>query len=134
MKFFLKKILDKQFVIFLLVGGLNTVFGYSIFALFIYIGLHYSVAVLLSTILGVIFNFHTIGRFVFGSDETSRIFKFFLVYGVVYGLNVFGIFVFYQFGVSEYIAGAVLILPVAMVAFLLNKKFVFIPSSTRVGE
>ena len=55
-----------KFVRFLLVGVLNTLFGYFSFATLIIIGLDYKLAALLATIIGVLFNFQTTGRLVFG--------------------------------------------------------------------
>lgn len=54
---------------FLLVGVMNAAFGYGCFAAFLYLGLHYSLALLLATILGVLFNFKSIGALVFGSKK-----------------------------------------------------------------
>lgn len=48
--------IDWLFVKFILVGILNTAFGYGAFALLMYTGLHYSAAVVLSTIAGILFN------------------------------------------------------------------------------
>ena len=56
----------RKFVRFLLVGVLNTLFGYFSFATLIIIGLDYKLAALLATIIGVLFNFQTTGRLVFG--------------------------------------------------------------------
>ena len=48
---------NNKLIKFILVGILNTAFGYSLFALFIFLNMHYSLAVFLSTVLGVLFNF-----------------------------------------------------------------------------
>ncbi|NCQ92050.1 MAG: hypothetical protein GPI94_15420 [Microcystis aeruginosa LG13-03] len=63
---FVKLLKKHRFVRFLLVGVLNTIFGYSLFAVLILIGLNYKYAVLIGTIQGVLFNFQTTGRLVFG--------------------------------------------------------------------
>ncbi|MCU7242422.1 MAG: GtrA family protein [Microcystis aeruginosa WS75] len=55
-----------KFARFLLVGVLNTIFGYFLYGTLILIGLDYKLAVLLATILGVLFNFQTTGRLVLG--------------------------------------------------------------------
>ena len=55
-----------RFVRFLLVDVINTLFGYFSFATLIIIGLDYKLAALLATIQGVLFNFQTTGRLVFG--------------------------------------------------------------------
>ncbi|PIT88164.1 MAG: polysaccharide biosynthesis protein GtrA [Candidatus Magasanikbacteria bacterium CG10_big_fil_rev_8_21_14_0_10_36_32] len=122
----IKKILSYRYIRFLLVGFMNTVFGYGLYAFFIFIGLHYSVAALLGTVLGVLFNFQTIGRLVFGRSDSKFVFlRFVAVYALGYVLNVALIYVLKQVGFNDYLAGAVLILPVATLIYFLNSKFVF---------
>lgn len=116
----------RQFVVFVLVGGLNTAVGYGLFAAFLFLGLHYGVAALLSTVLGVLFNFQTIGRLVFGSRDPSLVLRFVAVYAFTYLLNVGALWAFHRpdrAGVLAVQAG--LALPVALVAFLLHRTFVF---------
>lgn len=76
-------------LIFLLIGGLNTVFGYSIYAFFIYINVNYRSAILISTILGVIFNFFTY-RFFYSHKHLSLYLfaKFLISYSLVYFVNL----------------------------------------------
>ncbi len=116
---------DNKFIRFLFVGGLNTIFGYLMFALFIFLDFHYSIAVLLSTILGVLFNFKTTGRFVFGNQDNILLFKFVGVYVLIYILNTSALKVFNLYRLNMYVAGLIVLLPMAMIAFVLNKKFVF---------
>jgi len=116
---------DSRLFKFLLVGGLNTLFGYSLFAVLIYAGLHYTVAVFIGTIIGVVFNFKTTGKLVFKSHDNSLILKFFGVYGVIYLLNIIGLYLLEKISIDIYIAGMILILPMALVSFGLNKRFVF---------
>ena len=118
--------IKRQLISFLLVGILNTAFGYGLFALFIYIGLYYPLAVLFSTILGVLFNFKTIGNLVFGSSDNRLIFKFVLVYVITYLLYIFFLWLFKRLGFENmYINGFVLVVPLAIISFILNKFFVF---------
>lgn len=121
-----------QFLRFLFVGGVNTLFGYAVFALFIFLGLHYSVAIFLATVIGVLFNFFTYGRFVFFDRRFRLIVRFVLVYVVYYLVYVTGLAALTRWGLNEYAAGALLALPVALVAFTLNKKFVFVKKT--VGD
>jgi len=118
-----------QFLLFLIVGGLNTIFGYSMFALLIFLGMHYVLASLLATVLGILFNFKTIGTIVFRSKRDGLILKFFVVYLLSYCINIILLKVFLSFRVNIYLAGAIITILMAFPVFLLNKKFVF-----RVGE
>jgi len=118
--------LDNHFIRFILVGILNTMVGYGLFALFIYLGLHYSLAVLFSTILGILFNFKSIGKLVFNSNNNERIYHFISVYILLYLLNVSGLWGLSSFGMENmYVAGAILLAPLAIISFILNKNFVF---------
>lgn len=117
--------IDKRFMKFLFVGLLNTIFGYSIFALFIFLNVHYSIASLLSTVLGVIFNFKTISKLVFKNNNNALIFKFIGVYTVIYIVNISFLRIFKTLSVNMYIAGGILVLPLAILSFILNKKYVF---------
>jgi putative flippase GtrA len=121
----IRELLQKQFVRFLFVGGLNTLFGYSLFAVFIFVGLHYTIAAFIGTVLGVLFNFKTTGKLVFDSHDNRLLWKFFGVYVLMYLLNIIGLYFLDILIKNIYISGAVLILPMALVGFVLNKRFVF---------
>jgi|WetSurMetagenome_2_1015567.scaffolds.fasta_scaffold64017_3 putative flippase GtrA len=110
---------------FLVVGGLNTAFGYGVFALFIVLGVHYAIAALLSTVLGILFNFKTTGTLVFRSHDNALIAKFFAVYGVNYVLGVLILKAFKALGVNVLVTAAITTLPMAALAFLLMRRFVF---------
>jgi len=113
------------FIRFIAVGLINTIFGYGLYLTCLYIGFNYMLAALISTILGVIFNFFTTGRLVFSSNDNSLIFKFIFVYLIIYFFTILGITVLNLFTISYEIAGAFMILPNAILAFFLNKRMVF---------
>lgn len=114
-----------RFARFLVVGAVNTVFGYAGFAVLLLLGLHYAVAALLSTILGVLFNFQTIGRLVFGSREPWLIFRFVGVYGATYVLNVAALRLLAGGPLDILATQALLVLPMAGLSFALHRRFVF---------
>lgn len=121
----LKQLLENKLVRFFLVSGVNTAFGYGLFALFLFIGIRYPLALLMSTVSGILFNFKTIGVLVFRSSDNLLLFKFFAVYGVTYLFNLGGLAALKSFNVSAYVGGAILLIPIGLLAFLLNQKFVF---------
>ena len=114
-----------QFVRFLLVGGLNTAFGYGVFAGLIMLRLPYPIAALLSTVAGVLFNFKSYGTLVFGGAHNRLLFRFAGVYALLYGINLIPLAWAKQHGVSLLVTGAVVALPMAGIGFLLNRSFVF---------
>lgn len=116
---------SRQFVRFLFVGVLNTAVGYALFAVFVLLGLHYGLAAALSTVLGVLFNFQTIGRIVFESRDRSLIFRFTAVYVITYLLNVGILRALEWTQVHVLVIQAGLTLPMATLAFVLHRRFVF---------
>ena len=116
-----------RFFRFLLVGILNAAVGYGLFALFIYLGLHYSLANLVATILAVCFNFISTGKLVFkqkGSGSATAV-RFALVYALLYGVNVLLLSVLLITGITEYLAGLLLIPVSAGLAYILHSQFTF---------
>lgn len=117
--------LKQEIIRFIGVGLVNTLFGYMIYAVLIYWGLYYVYAVFFATVAGVLFNFKTIGTFVFQSDDNTRLLHFIGVYTIVYAINVGLINLFSVWGIDYYMAGFLAIFPCAGVSFVLNKRFVF---------
>ena len=124
-KTFIIKFWNNQMFRFLVIGGVNTVFGYCMYALFTFIGLHYALASLFALISGILFNFNTTGKIVFNNTKPGLLFRFTGVYMISYLVNIFLLRLFAQSNYNMYFAGAILILPMALISFLLNKKIVF---------
>ena len=116
---------NTKFVKYLLVGLLNTVFGYSAFALLIFLNIHYVLASFLATIAGILFNFKTIGRIVFKNNDNSIILKFFAVYGFNFLLGLVGLKIFNNYNFNMYLAGFILLIATTPVSFYFNNRFVF---------
>lgn len=117
--------MKNQFVLFLFIGVINTLFSYGVFALLIFYKLHYTIAVMVATILGVIFNFNTFGRIVFKKMHKKLFLKFICVYGVLYFINI-GLFtVLSIWFYNKYVNGAFLMILCAALSYILNKHFVF---------
>lgn len=122
----IKKIIQNSFIRYLFVGGINTCFGYLVFAACVYLLKNVYIAVPVATVIGVLFNFNTYGAIVFNSRDYSRIFRFFGIYLLAMGINMGCLRLFAQYGLKNpYIGGAILTLPVAALSFVLMRKFVF---------
>lgn len=87
--------------------------------------MRYPLALLLSTCIGVLFNFKTIGRFVFARTNNNYFLKFVTVYGGIYFFNMILIKFLESFTNNFYLAGLVAMVPAAIIAFILNKFIVF---------
>lgn len=118
--------LKHSLIRFSCVGVVNTLFGAGLYSLFIYLGMPYKLSVLLSTVLGIFFNFKTTGFFVFRNRDNRLIIKFILSYIVIYFINISLIKMLMQTILfNEYMAGIVAIPIVALMSFLLQNFYVF---------
>ena len=112
---------------FLLVGVLNTFFGYAAYAVFLFVGFPYPVALLLATICGIIFNYFNFGKFVFSSNHDWLAFsKFVTVYAAIYAINVVGLCVLMQYFLIDPYAGQLICVPPSvLLSWLLMNYWVF---------
>jgi len=122
----IKRMFKLAFIKFIFVAGINTLFGYSIFALAVFILKDKYIATIVSTILGILFNFKTYSVLVFNSKDNSKIFRFFGVYLITLSIQLSMLKLLSVCGVvNPYIAGGILLLPISLLSFLLMRKFVF---------
>ncbi len=119
------KNVDRKFMKFLFVGALNTAFGYSVYALFVTLHASHNVALTIQYILGVLWNFKTTGVIVFKNHDNTRIVRFFLSYVVTYSINLVCLNLLVNFGVGKYLSQAIMVLPMAVLSFIIFKTFVF---------
>ena len=116
----------KQFIAFLFVGGINTLFGYGVYAFFIFIGFHYLYASLFSRLLGFVFNFFTMGKFVFKKMDIKLIKKFIIFNIFTYLLFIILIKLFSLWNVNVYLSGLIASGFMAILSYLINKYLVFL--------
>lgn len=122
----IKVVFNISFLKFLFVAGINTCFGYLMFAGCVYVLKNVYASVVVATIVAVLFNFNTYGRIVFKSKDHSRVYRFFAVYLFMMGIQMMFLKAFALAGVTNpYIAGGILTLPMAAISFFLMRKFVF---------
>jgi len=116
---------QRQLTNFIIVGVINTLFGYSLYAFFIFLGFPYPIALFLATCIGVVFNFKTVGKFVFSSKTNDHFLKFIMVYGGVYAVTVVLIKIMELYINNLYLASLVAIGASSVLTFVLNKYIVF---------
>jgi putative flippase GtrA len=110
---------------FVLVGGVNTCVGLALFYGALAVLPTTFSALVVSTLLAIIFNFFSTGSYVFRSRDPRRIGRFFAVYGVVFVYNAVGLALLERAGIDPRI-GAILLLPGAVIiSYVLNRTFVF---------
>ncbi|MCX7114390.1 MAG: GtrA family protein [Gammaproteobacteria bacterium] len=116
---------QQQLFNYILVGGINTILGYLVYAFCIFLGMDYPLAAFFSTVFAVIFNYKTVGKFVFKNTGNGIFVKFMLMYLVMYLFNMAFIKFIYFFNQNLYLAGFIAICPAATLSFILNKFIVF---------
>jgi putative flippase GtrA len=114
----------RRFIRFLVVGGLNTLVGYLIFAALILIGVPTPAAIVLATVLGVLFNYLSTGAIVF-RDRAGRLWRFAAVYCVQMALNIAGVTFLERAGLHPLIGGFVVLPVLVVLTFLAMRRFVF---------
>ena len=122
----IKRLWDIRIFRFFVIGGINTLFSYLVYALLVLIGAHYSLATLISTVLGVGFNFFTTGRIDFRSMDNRRFYRLVSVYVFTYFVNILLLrWLVDGMQLDKLIAGAVVTLPVALLSYFLNVNWTF---------
>jgi putative flippase GtrA len=115
----------RRFLRFLVVGFVNTVFGYSLFALIYFATGRHNIAIVIATTLGVLFNFFTTGRIVFGNRNAWAIVPFVLSYVLALGLNIWLLDILVRLGISALVAQALCLPAVVATSYLVNARIVF---------
>lgn len=115
----------KRFLKFGIAGVINTIFSYILFALLVYFGVKYWVATILCYLIGLLFNYKTIEKIAF-NDANKKSFKYFiLIFIFQCGLNIGLLTMLLHMGINEYLAAWIVVIPLAIVGYVLNKKYVF---------
>lgn len=117
---------------FVLVGGVNTAFGYIAFATCLAIGLEPAWTLTVSTLLGVAFNFLTTGSFAFGSRDPRRLPAFCLAYAALYAVNLSLLRMLAAIGIAPAAAQALLVVPLAAMSYVIQHDLVFRPPRRNV--
>ena len=117
---------DEKFIKYLFVGALNTAFAYFLYAVLVFVGFEPNVALTLQYIIGILWNFKTTGSLVFRNHNNMLIFKFIGCYLCTFTLNSICLYIMTEWiKINDYIAQAILVFPVALVAFTIMKFYVF---------
>lgn len=123
--------LDRQKVLYLLVGLFNTGVGISVFFV-LYLALrnllHYQLITIISHLLSVLSSWFMYRRFVFKSEASPLMeyLKFNLSSLIMLGFQMFGLFVFVdQFHINPIISQPIVVLVAVIVSYVIHSKFTF---------
>jgi len=109
----------RRFARFLVVGFVNTLFGYAVFSALVLAGLPDQTALPIAYVIGVIWNYFTTARLVFDEKGFSRVPHYVLAYLFIYALNAAGLAGLTGAGLHPLIAQALILPFAAVLAFLL---------------
>lgn len=128
----MKKIIDKIFsyqgLRFLFVGGLNTLVGYGIYALLVFLGVNYLISNTISTIIGVAHSYLWNRFFTFKSKNKAlkEITKFVSVYIASYLIGMCTLFIFKdKLNISPYLAGLINLVITTLISYFGHKYISF---------
>ena len=113
-----------QFAKFVAVGLLNTGFGYAVFAGIFLLTASQTVAIIVANLIGMTFNYFSIGRLVFASMGGVAP-RFFASYGVVLVVNLAMAEVARQYNLGGLLAQLALLPILVPLSYFLNALFVF---------
>jgi putative flippase GtrA len=108
-----------RFARFVAFGIVNTVFGYSVYAVLILADFAPQLALVLSVAAGIVWNYFTTARFVFGQRGFRKFPAYLLCYAVIYVANAGALHFALGLGLSPLVAQAVLLPLVAVLAYVL---------------
>ena len=118
-------IISNRFGRFLLVGGLNTLFGFAIFSILVLTDLSTWLVLIASNIAGIAFNFVTTGGLVFRDMSLSRIPRFLICYGVIFLFYLMLIELLSPLAGGRIWAMAIIVIPMAVLTYFIQSWFVF---------
>jgi putative flippase GtrA len=116
--------------LFLVAGGLNTGFGFAIYALFVYLQFPIWATVTLSMIAALIFNYLTYGGMVFKDLSWRNLPLFVIFYASLAALNTALLHGLNGLGFGALMAQAILVPPLALISYVGLSYFVFHKSQT----
>ena len=124
----IKKIFSYQGIRFLFVGGLNTIVGYGVYALLLYLNVNYLVANTISTIIGIAHSYLWNRFFTFKSKNKAlkEITKFVAVYTISYVIGMCTLYIFKdKLSISPYIAGLINLVITTLISYFGHKYISF---------
>ncbi len=116
---------DSQFLRFLLSGGINTLFGYVVYAVGILAGAPIWLALLGGMVTGSVFNFFTTGGYAFRQLSPKLYPRFLACYLLLYGVNLALIEWLSAWISNTLLIQALLLVPLALLSYFMMARLVF---------
>ena len=111
-----------RFIRFVLVGVLNTAFGYGVYALFVLLGAAPQIALLMQFAVGAVWNYFTHARLVFDTTGYRKMPAYLACYAGLYLLNAALLGLLMAQGVGPLVAQAVILPLIVVLSFALISR------------
>ena len=115
----------QQAIRFALAGVLNTGFSYGVFAVLLHAGAGAMPALIGTTVASLLFNFQTSRQLVFQQGRPGQKWRFLILYAGLIFMNWLALRIMASAGIAEIAGQAIIILPVAILSFAGQRRFVF---------
>jgi putative flippase GtrA len=116
---------SNRFVRFVVVGGLNTLFGFVVYSILALSDLSTLMVLIVSNLIGIAFNFVTTGGLVFREMSLTKIPLFLICYGVIFVIYLELIQWLSPIFGGRIVAMAIIVLPMAILTYFIQSWFVF---------
>ena len=122
-----RSLINTRMLKFLGTGLLNTIFGYAIYALLVFVNVPALFALLTATVVGVVFNYFSFGRLVFRGHSGRLVFaRFVMAYVVIYAANALLLNALTnEISLNAYVAQAICVPPSVLLSWLLMNHWVY---------
>lgn len=120
----MKHLFRHTFIRFLIAGAANTLFGWSIYTVTILAGFEPWVALICGIVVGIAFNFVSIGGYAFRQFTLKRLPQFAASYSVIYATNLISLDLLAR-KFDPITAQLILTAPMAILSYILLSRFVF---------
>jgi putative flippase GtrA len=127
--------MSSRFGRFLFAGGLNTLFGFTVYSILALTDLSTWSVLIASNMAGILFNFITTGGLVFRNLSLSRVPRFLICYGVIFLVYLMLIELLSPLAGGRIWAMAFIVIPMAVLTYFMQSWFVFgVTSKIRSGH
>lgn len=116
---------QNTYVRFLIAGGFNTLFGWLCYSATILLGAPPWLALIIATLIGIGFNFLTLGGYAFRSLVWNRFPRFVLSYAVIYTTNLICLEALEPWVPNPILGQLILTPPQAILSYIILSKMVF---------
>ncbi len=123
----MNRITHFEFIRFILIGGLNTLFAYIIVVIFLLLNFHYTIATLFSAIVSITSGYFLNKKLVFIVSKAKSIFIYYLFWAIMYFFNIFIQFFLLELSISSnlYLNSFIATILVTITSYLTNKFYFF---------